>query len=209
MAAMLVAGSAALVAEPARGKNAPAPEPGIAVKVLDLTGAETRIVWIRHKQWEAAKPNTLGLDGGAGYSIMAFDTGGKGERELVPEGEIYNPLISPSGGRVIYSATTDGKLRIHCVDWNGANMRILGDGFAQWPWRDPATGIEWVYTSSTFHTAHFVDRFQLHNPDIDGVQRAGVAGGGVLTDEKTLQSDGGGGVGDYGDRDGPRGWKGS
>jgi hypothetical protein len=120
--AMLVAGSTALAAEPAQGKNAP--EPGIAAKVRALTGAETRIVWIRHKQWEAADPKTGGVDGGPGFSIMAFDTGGKGERELVPEGEtegeIYNPLISPSGRRMIYSAVTDGKLQIHSVDWNGA-----------------------------------------------------------------------------------------
>ena len=66
---MLVAGSAALAAEPAAG---------IAAKVLALTGAETRIVWIRHTQWEGGE---MGLvDGGAGYSIMAFDTEGKGER---------------------------------------------------------------------------------------------------------------------------------
>ena len=161
IAALLLAGSAALAAEPAADKTAPAP--GIAAKVLELTGAETRIVWLRNKQWETDKPN---VDGGAGYSIMAFDTGGKSERELVPEGEIYNPLISPSGGRVIYSATTDGKLRMHCVDWNGENSRILGDGFAQWPWRDPATGIEWVYASNAGgEGGKFVDRFQLDKPE--------------------------------------------
>jgi hypothetical protein len=122
MAAMLVAGSAALAAEPAQGKNAPAP--GIAAEVRALTGAETRIVWLRHKQWETYKG---GVDGGVGFSIMAFDTGGKGERELVPAGEIYNPLISPDGRRVIYSTGKNWKQNLmHCVDWNGANHRILG-----------------------------------------------------------------------------------
>jgi len=154
MAAML-AGGAALAAEPAQG---------IAAKVLALTGAETRIVWLRHKQWET---NKGGVDGGAGFSIMAFDTGGKGERELVPEGEYFNPLITPSGRQVIYSAKTDGKLRIHCVDWNGANSRILADGFAQWTWRDPATGIEWVYASNAAgNKGQFVDRFQLDKPEV-------------------------------------------
>ena len=79
---------------------------------------------------------------------MAFDTGGKGERQLVPAGEHYNPLIAPSGRQVIYTATTNGKLRIHGVDWNGENSRVLGEGFALWPWRDPATGIDWVYAGS-------------------------------------------------------------
>ncbi len=45
MAAILAGGSAALAAEPAKGKTAPAP--GMAAKVLELTGAETRIVWLR------------------------------------------------------------------------------------------------------------------------------------------------------------------
>jgi len=165
MAAMIVAGGAALAAEPAAGKTAPAP--GIAAKVLKLTGAETRIVWLRNKQWETSKG---GVDGGVDFLIMAFDTGGKGERELVPAvpaGEIYNPLISPDGRRVIYSTGKNWKQNLmHCVDWNGANHRILGEGFAQWPWRDPATGIEWVYTSSSFYEGGFVDRFQLDNPEI-------------------------------------------
>ena len=144
-----------------------------ATQIRELTGAETRVVWIRHKQWESYNGS---LDGGAGFSIMAFDTGppslesfgvarGKGERELVPEGEIFNPLISPSGRQVIYSAKTDGNLRMHCVNWDGANSRVLGDGFAQWPWRDPATGIEWVYTSDS-GGGSFVDRFQLDKPEI-------------------------------------------
>ena len=162
LALLLAGGGAALAAEPA-GKAAPAP--GIAAKVLEFTGADTRIVWLRNKQWETSKG---GVDGGADFSIMAFDTGGKGERELVPaapEREIYNPLVTSDGRRVIYSAVTDGKLRIHCVDWNGANHRILGEGFAQWPWRDPASGIEWVYTSSTVHKGDFIDRFQLDEPE--------------------------------------------
>ena len=162
MAAMLLAVGAALAAEPVAGKNAPAP--GIAAKVLALTGAETRIVWLRHKTWDIPQTPKLGLDGGAGYCIMAFDTAEKGERELVPEGVLHNPLISPDGRRVIYSAVTDGKLRMHCVDWNGANSRILGDGFAQWTWRDPATDIEWVYASDG-NDATFVDRFQLDKPE--------------------------------------------
>ena len=167
MAAMLVAGGAALAAEPVASKNAPAPIQSIAAKVLALTGAETRIVWLRHKTWETPQTPKLGVDGGAGCSIMAFDTAGQGERELVPEGELYNPLISPSGRQVIYTAKTDGKLQMHCVDWNGANRRILGDGFAQWTWRDPATGIEWVCTTqdSVFSGDTFIDRFQLNKPE--------------------------------------------
>ena len=102
------------------------PAPGIAAKVLALTGAQTRIVWLRNKQWQT---NKGGIEGGVGCSIMAFDTGEKGERELVPEGEIYNPLISPSGRRVIYSAVTDGKLQMFCVD------RKPGSGFIRDPCR--------------------------------------------------------------------------
>ena len=135
-----------------------------ADEVRRLTGAETRIVWLRNKRWQTDKSS---VDGGVGCSIMAFDTEGKGERELVPEGELYNPLISPSGRHVIYTAKTDGKLQMHCVDWNGANRRILGEGFAQWTWRDPATGIECVCTTqdSVFSGDTFIDRFQLNKPE--------------------------------------------
>jgi hypothetical protein len=161
LAAMVAVGNAALAAAPAAGTNAPAP--GIAAQVRALTGAETRIVWLRHKQWETY---TGGVDGGVGHSLMAFDTGEAGERELVPEGEIYNPLISPSGRWVIYSAKTDGKLRMHGVDWSGTNRRLLGEGFALWTWRDPATGSDWVYASNAGgNDAAFVDRFPLDKPD--------------------------------------------
>jgi hypothetical protein len=160
-AALLLAATAARAAEPAAGGKAAAR--GVEAKVMELTGAETRIVWLRHRQWESYRGS---LDGGGGFSLMAFDTGGKGERELVPEGELYNPLISPSGRRVIYTAKTDGKLQIHGMDWSGENGRTLGDGFALWTWREPATGIEWVYAGSAgSKDGTFVERFQLDGPD--------------------------------------------
>ena len=169
----LLSAAPVFAAEPAAGKTAPAPATDVAAKVLALTGAETRIVWLRNKQWQT---NKGGVDGGGGCSIMAFDTGGKGERELVPTGELYNPLISPNGRRVIYSAKTDGKLRIHCVDWNGANSRILGEGFAQWTGRDPASGAEWVYTTSESSGGTFIDRLQLDHPEVRERMYTGAVG---------------------------------
>ena len=136
----------------------------VAARVLKLTGAETRIVWLRNKQWQTNKGS---VQGGGGCSIMALDTGGQGERELVPTGELYNPLISPSGQQVIYTAKTDGKQQIHCVDWNGANSRILGEGFAQWIWREPGTGVQWVYAcDAADDNLTFVERFQFDKPTI-------------------------------------------
>ena len=183
LAAFLLVCGLALAAEPV-------PDRDVSAEVLGLTGAETRIVWLRHKQWQDSKTK-IGLDGGAGYAIMALDTGGKGERELVPEGVLYNPLISPDGRRVIYSAVTDGKLRIHCVDWNGANSRLLGDGYAQWTWRDPDTDIEWVYASDGIG-ATFVDRFQLDKPE----PRERIYTG-SLANRFSLSSDGTRAVGEF------------
>jgi hypothetical protein len=145
---------------------APAAAADLATQIRQLTGAETRIVWIRHKRWEGQP--TDHLDGGAGYSIMALDTEEKtGERELVPEGEIYNPLISPNGDRVIYSSglKTGHKFLIHCVGWNGANSRVLSAGYGMCLWRDPATGIEWVYASNDRY-GDLLDRFQLDKPKV-------------------------------------------
>jgi hypothetical protein len=152
---------------------APAAAADPATQIRELTGAQTRIVWLRHKQWESYR-GTVDAEpasgDGVGFSIMAFDTEGKGERELVPEGEHSNPLISPSGRHVIYSSRPRGAAlnarEIHCVDWNGANNRRLGEGFALWPWRDPATGIEWVYAGNVAGAnGEFVDRFQLDKPE--------------------------------------------
>ena len=173
--------SKGMAAEPAQGTEA---------KVLALTGAETRIVWLRNKQWETGKPS---VDGGIGYSIMAFDTGGKGERELVPAGDIYNPLITPSGRQVIYSATTDGKQRIHCVDWDGANSRVLGEGFALWTRRDPATGVEWVYASNAGgENGQFVDRLELDKPETGERMYTGR-----LANRFSLSADGSRAVGEF------------
>ncbi|HUU97003.1 MAG TPA: LamG-like jellyroll fold domain-containing protein, partial [Phycisphaerae bacterium] len=162
LALLLLATPDASAAEAEAKAAAPAAPADVAASILKLTGAQTRIVWLRHKQWETHKG---GLDGGAGYALMALDTGGKGERELVPEGELYNPLITPSGRRVVYTANTDGKLQIHCVDWDGANSRKLGEGLGLWTWRDPATGIEWVYVGDSFYDSTFIDRFQLDKPE--------------------------------------------
>lgn len=149
-------------AEPAGRGNAAGLSADVAARVLALTGAETRIVWLRNKHWQTGKG---GVDGGAGCALMALDTAGKGERELAPEGELYNPLIAPGGGRVVFTAKTDGKLRIQCVDWNGENRRVLGDGYGLWTWRDPATGIDWVYASDAAgNSATFVDRFRFDEP---------------------------------------------
>jgi hypothetical protein len=73
------------------------------------------------------------------------------------------------------------------VDWNGANHRILGDGFALWPWRDPATGIEWVYASNAAgqDKGEFVDRFQLDKPETRERMYTGR-----LTNRLSLSADG-------------------
>jgi hypothetical protein len=66
MAAMLVAGLFAA---------APAAAADLATQIRQLTGAETRIVWLRNKQWETKNSTFNPVDGVVGCSIMAFDTG--------------------------------------------------------------------------------------------------------------------------------------
>lgn len=65
---LLLAVSNATAAEAKAAAAAPA---DVAASVLKLTGVETRIGWLRNKQWETDKPS---VDGGVGFLIMAFDT---------------------------------------------------------------------------------------------------------------------------------------
>ena len=51
--------------------KAPAAPADVAASILQLTGAETRIVWIRNKQWEGGQ---MGLvDGGAFEDSFQLD----------------------------------------------------------------------------------------------------------------------------------------
>ena len=198
---------------------APAAAADPATQIRELTGAETRIVWLRCADWEelrqpqgateaidttrfklgfdspdTAKRNTVirpgaHVDGGGAslyqpnighihdkrgsFAVMVFDTAEGKEREIVPVGWNFNPLITPDGTQVIYSTgippwAGPGR-KIYCINTDGTGQRVLHDGFAQWIWKDPTNGTVWVYYSNDDgHNGVFsgVSRLRLDDPTI-------------------------------------------
>jgi len=86
----------------------------------------------------------------------------------VPEGEHYNPPISPSGRQVIYIAGPPGtkKIQVRAVDWDGSNDHVLTDGYGLWVWRDPATALEYACTSNAGgNEGRYGDLVRLDQPE--------------------------------------------
>lgn len=109
-----------------------------AEAVRALTGASTRVVWVRHA---GEGKDTYART--AEYRLMQFDTEG-GERVLLDKiGSYAKPMITPKGNRVVFSDYE--KKGVFIVDWDGKNLQKLSDGVAVDVWADPATGVEWVY----------------------------------------------------------------
>jgi hypothetical protein len=140
----------------------------VAAQLRELTGARTKIVWIR-------------ASGGVGHPfgpmspqdkfwrIMVLDTDEGKERCLVPEPNVWNhTMITPSGNRVIW---TGPDRQIWICDWDGKNRRqFLEAKIAVGVAEDPP-GVEWVYIhgDTTVHVSNTdqaasVFRCQIDNP---------------------------------------------
>jgi len=187
---------------------------GLPAKIEALTGAHTKIVWLRANDWrevrksaarlridgtrfkcdlnkEAEAANTLlepaaNVDGGGkdtyipkvghwldkkgAFEIWALDTQDGKERRVVEQGRNYNPLITPDGSRIVYTSGIPGwqgpSTKIHVVNWDGSGERELCDGYAEWAWCDPRTGIVWVYYAEDKRDFENIWRVQLDKPDV-------------------------------------------
>jgi hypothetical protein len=111
-----------------------------AQKIRTLTGAHTRVVWLQDMG-----DGTDYLARGRNLQLMGFDTDdGRGERVILAAGRnMAKPMFAVDGERVLFSDRDAGSM--HMVDWDGAAVHDLGKGFVLHTWRDPATGIEWLY----------------------------------------------------------------
>lgn len=112
----------------------------VAAAIRDLSGARTRIVWLRD-----IGDGTDYLARGTQLQLMGFDTDdGRGERIILPANRnITKPMFTVDGERIVFSDRHAGTM--HIVDWEGGEPETLGDGFVLHSWRDPKTGIEWLY----------------------------------------------------------------
>lgn len=115
--------------------------PAVVRTLRDVVGAPARVVWVQDRG--------SGEDlhqSGRQHALMAFDTVTGRIRELVPAiDQINKPLIAPGGDYVVFSRRRDDS--IHRVAWTGGAPVRIGAGFALAVWRDPRTGVDWLYAA--------------------------------------------------------------
>ena len=139
------------------GSSVPDTEIKAAAAVRELTHAHTRIVWAQ----------TVDVRGKADgdYSLAGIDTDDdSGIHTLVSHlPSCVKPLITPRGDQVVFSNRKTH--RVYVVRWNGAGVRRLIDGFAVAVWRDPQTGLQWVYArTGEGQQRSSIRRYRLDKP---------------------------------------------
>jgi hypothetical protein len=153
------------------------PQEGVDKRVEEFTGAHTRIVWAELPEPGASDTFTYTND----LLLKGLDSrDGKGEREILSAPSNYSrPLLSTDGSTIVF---TDKNLVrrsglkhyepvIYRTDWQGTAPVRLAEGYAADCWRDPATGVEWVYavrefkasTALAMEAARMI-RFRLDDP---------------------------------------------
>ncbi|MFV1995024.1 MAG: hypothetical protein ACC661_06275, partial [Verrucomicrobiales bacterium] len=151
----------------------------LSVALEEFTENWTKVVWSQHQNPESSDTYASGKS----HYLMGLDTrDGRGVRIILEEKSSYGrPMITPDGERIVYSykdiTRPDGKTKhfeitIYQVVWDGANRVKLGDGYAADVWRDPRTGIDWVYAARQIQPsqraslfAEKIVRFQLDDPE--------------------------------------------
>lgn len=130
-------------AAPKPSRKAPAaarPKDGVAARLVDLAGGRrVKVAWLRG-----------GAAQGDDGCLMGFDTAEGKERVIVPAPTVCtDPYFSPDGDRILFSSLP-AEQKAYIVDWDGKNLRTILTGrhfCVHGLWRDPATGVEWVYAS--------------------------------------------------------------
>ena len=138
----LVFGAAILLTSWACTSEGPPPSQLLATAPTATATDEpwTRVVWTRD-----LGDGTDYISRGNQLVLMAYDShDGRGERMLLETVAGYaKPLITPSGGDVIFSDRA--KKTVYAVRWDGSDRRRIANGFGLAVWADPETGDEWVY----------------------------------------------------------------
>ncbi len=138
-----------------------------AEAVRDLTGSHTRVVWVED---HGDNRNYNARSDIRKLRLMGYDSrDGLGARVILGELSNYaKPMITPRGDRVVFSDFHHQVVSV--VDFDGANRRRFTDGMALGVWRDPETGIEWVYVGRERvdrrgFPYRYVYRHRLDDPD--------------------------------------------
>jgi hypothetical protein len=121
-------------------------EPGsLPVETLaEFVDGPARVVWMQQREG-GNDPH-----GWLNHHVLrvAESNSDVGSRELIhPPFHVHRPIITPGGTQVVFSSYETRSCYV--VDWNGAGLRELGNGYALDVWTNPETGVEWVYTTTT------------------------------------------------------------
>jgi len=151
--------AAACLAATAAAAQAPAQPPAgdVAAQVRRLTGAHTRLAWAQGASRDANGSALVGLD----------SDDGRGVRVLAPHPtDCRHVHFAPDGEQVVFADFAAGKVR--AVRWDGGEVRTLADGVPTDVWRDPCSGVQWVYAMPRWSVrdADMVFRFRLDRPDV-------------------------------------------
>lgn len=135
----------------------------VSRQLLELTGGRrVRLVWS-----QVDKESDLMVTNGKSTQLYGLDTGDdRGERLIFEDkGGYSKPLLTPSGERIIYTNQKEGKCYVS--NWDGSDHHTFAQGFASDIWRDPETGIDWVYVRNSVGNANGpLVRRQLNRPDV-------------------------------------------
>lgn len=126
----------AAVFTPEAWKQASSKE-GVAKQLEDAAGGRrVKVIW-----------NRGGRDQGR---LMGFDTEEGRERVIVPAPVTCTFAFFTGDGKRIVFSSDESEQTAYVVDWDGKNLQKFLTGrhyTVHGTWRDPATGIEWVYVS--------------------------------------------------------------
>lgn len=112
--------------------------------LASLTRSHTRVVWVQDLSPDNADTILLGRN----LRLMALDSqDGRGERPVLNELRNYSkPLLTPDGQQIVFSDRQRRESWV--VNWDGTDLRRLAKGFAVEVWKDPGTGVTWVYVAT-------------------------------------------------------------
>ncbi|MEI6533960.1 MAG: hypothetical protein WCN98_01370 [Verrucomicrobiaceae bacterium] len=141
---------------PAICLRADGPVDAVSKEIESVTGAHARIIWS-----ECQTPGERDQFSSNNEQLLkGIDTrDGLGERTILNvQGNYSRPILSSDGRTIIFTRRgfTGAKgskrfaITVCRTDWKGSPPVELGDGYAVDCWRDPATGVEWVYSVREF-----------------------------------------------------------
>lgn len=96
------------------------------------------------------------VDRRGAFAVWGLDTQDGREREFVPVGRHFNPLLTPDGRRIIYtreviSAEGSARSQAYELDWEGGVERLLTQGYVLAVHDDLQTGERWLYGTDHFN----------------------------------------------------------